>query len=52
MGASWTGLIDEVRIYDRALDNDEIEELSTGVLPVEAKDKLIMTWALQKKIRF
>ena len=39
MGTSWTGLIDEVRIYyDRVLDNDEIEELSTGVLFVEAKD--------------
>lgn len=50
-GTSWTGLIDEVRIYDRVLDNDEIEELSTGALPVEAKDKLTTTWALQKKIR-
>lgn len=51
-GTSWTGLIDEVRIYDRVLDMDEIEELSTGVLPVEAKDKLATTWALQKTIRF
>ena len=51
-GTSWTGLIDEVRIYDRVLGNDEIAELATGVLPVEAKDKLATTWALQKKIRF
>jgi hypothetical protein len=51
-GTSWIGLIDEVRIYDRVLDMDEIEELSTGVLPVEAKDKLATTWALQKKMRF
>ena len=51
-GTSWIGLIDEVRIYDRVLDNDEIEELSTGVLPVEAKDKLTTTCALQKKIRY
>lgn len=51
-GTSWTGLIDEVRIYDRVLNMAEIEELSTGVLPVEAKDKLATTWALQKKIRY
>ena len=51
-GTSWTGLIDEVRIYDRVLNMDEIAELSTGVLPVEAKDKLTTTWALQKKSRF
>lgn len=51
-GTSWTGLIDEVRIYDRVLNMAEIEELSTGVLPVEARDKLATTWALQKKIRF
>ena len=51
-GTSWTGLIDEVRIYDRVLDNDEIAELSSGVLPVEAKDRLTTTWALQKKIRY
>ena len=51
-GTSWTGLIDEVRIYDRVLNMDEIAELSTGVLPVEAKNKLATTWALQKKSRY
>ena len=51
-GTSWPGLIDEVRIYDRVLKENEIAELATGVLPVEAKDKLTTTWALQKQIRF
>lgn len=43
-GTSWAGLIDEVRIYDRVLTENEIAELATGVLPVEAKGKLTTTW--------
>lgn len=44
-GTSWTGLIDELRIYDRVLDANEIDELATGVLPVEPTGKLATTWA-------
>ena len=44
-GTSWTGLIDELRIYDRILDANEIEELTSGVLAVEADGKLATTWA-------
>lgn len=51
-GTSWIGLIDEVRIYDRVLEDNEIAELATGVLPVEAKDKLATTWGRQKQIRY
>lgn len=44
-GTSWTGLIDELRIYDRVLNANEIDELATGVLPVEPTGKLATTWA-------
>ncbi len=43
-GTSWTGLIDEVRIYDRSLELNEIEELASGILPVEPNDKLTTIW--------
>ncbi|MYF98088.1 LamG domain-containing protein [Candidatus Poribacteria bacterium] len=43
-GTSWTGLIDEVRIYDRVLSDGEIAELATGVLPVEPAGKITTTW--------
>lgn len=42
---SWTGLIDDLRIYDRVLEANEIEELTSGVLAVEADGKLATTWA-------
>ncbi len=43
-GTSWTGLIDELRIYDRIIDANEIDELASGVLPVEPIGKLATTW--------
>lgn len=48
-GTSWNGLIDDVRIYDRALTEAEIEKLASGVLAVEADDKLTTTWAHLKQ---
>ena len=48
-GTSWPGLIDDVRIYDRALSEAEIAELATGVLAVEADGKLATTWANLKQ---
>ncbi len=50
-GTSWTGLIDELRIYDRVIDANEIAELTSGVLPVEPTDKLATTWANLKQNR-
>ena len=43
------GLIDEVMIYDRALNDDEIERLATVGLPVESVGKLATTWAAIKR---
>ena len=48
-GTSWPGLIDDVRIYDRALTEAEIEDLASGVLAVEADGKLATTWAYLKQ---
>ena len=48
-GTSWPGLIDDVRIYDRALTEAEIEQLASGVLAVEADGKLATTWAYLKQ---
>ena len=48
---SWTGLIDELRIYDRVIDANEIKELTSGVLAVEADGKLTTTWADLKQKR-
>ena len=48
-GTSWPGLIDDLRIYDRALTEAEIEELASGVLAVEADGKLATTWAHLKQ---
>ncbi|MCY4401552.1 MAG: LamG domain-containing protein [Candidatus Poribacteria bacterium] len=51
-GTSWVGLIDEVRIYDRVLTENEIAELATGVLPVEPVGKLTTTWGnLKQKLQ-
>ena len=50
-GTSWTGLIDDVRIYDRVLDDKEIAELATGVLAVEANGKLATVWGHLKQKR-
>lgn len=43
-GTSWPGLIDDLRIYDRALNLDEIETLASGTLPVEPNEKMTITW--------
>ncbi|MXZ01022.1 LamG domain-containing protein [Candidatus Poribacteria bacterium] len=48
-GTSWHGLLDDVRIYDRALSEAEIAELASGVLAVEAGGKLATTWANLKQ---
>ena len=48
-GRSWSGLIDDVRIYDRVLDDGEIADLAAGVLAVEASGKLTTIWASLKK---
>ena len=42
------GLIDEVMIYDRTLNADDIKKLATIGLPVESKGKLAVTWAALK----
>lgn len=45
-----SGLIDEVMIYDRALNEDEILQLATSGLAVSRPDdKLIATWAGLKR---
>ena len=48
---SWNGLIDDVRIYDRVLDDDEIADLAAGVLAVEADGKLSTVWGHLKEKR-
>lgn len=45
------GLMDDVLVYDRALSEDEINQLASGVSPnlaVERAGKLITTWAQLK----
>ena len=42
------GLIDEVMIYDRTLNADDIKRLATIGLPVESQGKLAVTWAALK----
>ncbi len=48
-GRSWNGLIDDVRIYDRVLDDDEIADLAAGELAVEASGKLATVWGHLKQ---
>ncbi len=48
-GTSWSGLIDDLRIYDRMLSEAEISDLASGVLAVEADRKLATTWAHLKQ---
>ena len=43
------GLIDEVMIYDRTLNADDLKRLATVGLPVESKGKLAITWAELKR---
>ena len=43
------GIIDEVMIFDRALSEDEILQLATQGLNVEAANKLTTTWGKMKR---
>ena len=43
------GLIDEVMVYERTLNADDIKRLATVGLPVESKAKLAVTWAALKR---
>lgn len=43
------GLIDEVMVYNRTLNADDIKRLATVGLPVESKGKLATTWAGLKR---
>ena len=49
--ASWNGLIDEVHLYNRVLDDGEIASLASGVnaTPVEARGKLATVWGSLKR---
>ena len=42
---TWLGLIDELRVFDRALSEDDILQLIAGPTPVKPRGKLTMTWA-------
>ncbi len=47
-----TFYIDELYVFDRALDADEISDVMNGLLlPVEPKDKLATTWGQLKRGR-
>lgn len=49
-GTSWTGLIDEIRIYASVLTEIEIAHLyDSNATSVEASNKLATTWATLKK---
>ena len=48
------GMIDNVRIYDRILDEDEVAqnfESQSDQLPVEPAEKLSATWGHLKALR-
>ena len=42
---TWLGLIDELRVFDRALSEDDILQLIAGPTPVKPRGKLATTWA-------
>jgi len=44
----YTGLIDEVKIFDAVLEEQEIKQVSAAT-PVESQGKLAVTWAETKK---
>ena len=50
-GTSWRGLIDDLRIYNRVLDDKEIASLAAAALPVEPTGKLATIWANLKQKR-
>ena len=48
-GEAWTGSVDEVRLWDRALSADEIkasmdQDAESFLTPVEPQGKLTTTW--------
>jgi len=45
----FAGLIDEVMVYDRTLTEDDILQLATSGLAVEATDKLATSWGRIKQ---
>ena len=49
IGRSWNGFIDDVRIYNRVLDDEEIKDLAGDVIAVEANGKLTTLWASLKQ---
>lgn len=53
-GRFLNGMIDEVRVYDRVLSEDEVMQnfqVTSNQLAVEAQDKLAITWASIKSER-
>ena len=48
---NFNGLIDEVHLYNRVLDDGEITSLASGVnvTPVEARGKLATVWGSLKR---
>ena len=60
-GAGWgctagfyAGIVDEVTVFGRGLNEDEVIEIMNGALtgaPVEPRDKLTTTWAGVKSIQ-
>jgi len=49
-GRSWyNGLIDDLRLYNRALTMDEIKSLAKGTLAVDLSGSLTTTWGKLKK---
>ena len=45
---TWLGLIDELRVFARALSEDDILQLMDGPTPVKPRGKLATTWARLK----
>jgi hypothetical protein len=46
----WDGIIDELRVYNRALDQTEIEEDMKGPTAVHPADKLATNWGEIKRL--
>ena len=55
-GEAWPGLVDEVRLWNRALSADEVKEsmdvgMSGFLTAVDAQDKLATSWGKIKRLR-
>ena len=46
---SFVGYIDEVAVYQRAMDADEIASIAEGGTSVEPEGKLVTTWSRIKR---